>query len=69
VGGDKGEGDNELKNQSVHPHPNPLPSRERELLDFLRNHQISNVTQKGLELSLYGVLYNLTVGVKAFTSA
>jgi hypothetical protein len=29
VGGDKGEGDNQLKNKFIHPHPNPLPSRER----------------------------------------
>lgn len=32
-------------------------------------HQIPNVTQERLELSLYGVLYELAVGVKAFTSA
>jgi hypothetical protein len=34
VGGDKGEGDNKLKNQLIHPHPNPLPSRERGAFGF-----------------------------------
>ncbi len=39
-GGLRGGGYNRLKFYLIHPHPGPLPSREREIFDFLRNHQV-----------------------------